>query len=157
MSHRLLKSTGTIMIVEDSDEDYETTQRAFRKAGMANHMVRFGSGDEALDYLHRCGDYADPEVSPRPNVILLDLYLPGTDGRAVLQKIKTHHELKRIPVIVLTTSGDMRDIQACYDAGASSYVHKPVDLNSYITAIQRLSEYWFQIVVLPKEAQAAPM
>jgi CheY-like chemotaxis protein len=139
-----------ILLVEDSPEDFEATQRAFRKSGMKNTIVRCEDGEEALDYLHRRGKYADPEKSPRPGVILLDLNLPGTDGRQVLSEIKSAEGLKDIPVVVLTTSNDERDISACYRAGANSYVQKPVDVDGFFKAIERLNGYWFEVVILPK-------
>lgn len=140
----------TILIVEDSPEDYETTIRALKKSGVSNNIVRCEDGDEALDYLYRHSKYADPKTSPRPGIILLDLNLPGTDGREVLAEIKNNNDLKKIPVIVLTTSSDERDIEQCYADGANSYIHKPVDLPGFFVAISRLKDYWFEIVILPK-------
>ena len=139
-----------ILLVEDSPEDFETTERAFRKSGLRNPIVRCADGDEALDYLFRRGAYTDPEKSPRPGVILLDLNLPGTDGREVLTELKADPILKQIPVVVLTTSKDERDVDACYKAGASSYIQKPVDMDGFIKAIERLNGYWFEVVILPK-------
>ena len=139
-----------ILLVEDSPEDFEATVRAFKKSGLRNPIVRCEDGDSALDYLFRRGQWADPESSPRPGVILLDLNLPGTDGREVLQEIKKHDQLRHIPIIVLTTSNDERDVDACYQAGANSYVQKPVDMDGFIRAIERLNGYWFEVVVLPK-------
>jgi len=139
--------TQPILLVEDSPEDFETTQRAFRRSGLKNPILRCADGDEALDFLFQRGSHAD---SPRPGVILLDLNLPGTDGREVLAEIKAHDDLKEIPVIVLTTSADERDVQACYQAGASSYIQKPVDVEGFMRAIERLNDYWFEVVILPK-------
>ena len=139
-----------ILLVEDSPEDFEATQRAFRKSGLKNPLVRCEDGEQALDYLHRRGEYADPARSPRPGVILLDLNLPGTDGRQVLNEIKSDEHLRDIPVVVLTTSADERDITACYRAGANSYVQKPVDIDGFMKAIERLNGYWFEVVILPK-------
>lgn len=136
-----------ILLVEDSPEDFETTERAFRKSGLKNPIFRCSDGDEALEFLFRRGRFADV---PRPGVILLDLNLPGTDGREVLAEIKADASLKQIPVIVLTTSSDNRDVQACYNAGASSYIQKPVDLDGFMRAIERLNDYWFEVVILPK-------
>jgi CheY-like chemotaxis protein len=133
--------------VEDSPEDFETTQRAFRRSGLKNPIFRCSDGDDALDFLFRRGDHAD---APRPGVILLDLNLPGTDGREVLAEMKSDPELRQIPVIVLTTSSDERDVSACYSAGASSYIQKPVDLDGFMRAIERLNDYWFEVVILPK-------
>ena len=145
-----------ILLVEDNNEDFETTKRALRKAGLRNNLRRCEDGDEALDYLRRSGKYADPKTSPRPGIILLDLNLPGTDGREVLREIKTDKRLRTIPVIVLTTSDDERDIQYCYSSGANSYLHKQVDLTGFYAAIQRLKNYWFEIVILPREEESTP-
>ncbi len=141
----------TILIVEDSPEDYEATKRALRKSGLRNTIEHCIDGDDALDFLYQRGEYSDAR---RPGIILLDLNMPGTDGREVLQDIKSNDELKMIPVIVLTTSNDERDIDACYKAGANSYVAKPVGLNDFLRAIQRLHDYWFEIVVIPKEEES---
>jgi two-component system response regulator len=139
--------TQPILLVEDSPEDFETTQRAFRRSGLKNPILRCADGDEALDFLFQRGSHAD---APRPGVILLDLNLPGTDGREVLAELKASDDLKQIPVIVLTTSSDERDVQACYKAGASSYIQKPVDVEGFMKAIERLNDYWFEVVILPK-------
>jgi len=139
-----------ILLVEDSPEDFEATVRALRKSGLANPIHRCEDGDEALDYLFHRGAYADPAKAPRPGVILLDLNLPGTDGREVLAEVKRDEGLKTIPVVVLTTSSDERDIARCYQEGANSYINKPVDLDGFIRAVQRLTDYWFEVVILPK-------
>jgi CheY-like chemotaxis protein len=139
-----------ILLVEDSLEDVEATTRALRKAGLANPIHHCADGDDALDYLHQRGKYADPAQAPRPGVVLLDLNLPGTDGREVLTQAKADPQLKKIPVIVLTTSTDERDIERCYQAGANSYVKKPVDLDGFLQAIRRLTDYWFEVVILPR-------
>lgn len=138
-----------ILLVEDSDEDFEITVRAFRKSGMVNEIFRCRDGDEALDYLHQRGEFAEIEKAPRPGMILLDLNMPGTDGKEVLQEIREVPELRKIPVIVLTTSTDERDVAACYELGANSYIEKPVSLSGYVDAIQRMKDYWFKIVVFP--------
>jgi CheY-like chemotaxis protein len=147
-----VKPEQTILLVEDSPEDYAATVRAFKKAGLANPIVRCADGDDALNFLHRRGPYADPARAPRPGVILLDLNLPGTDGRDVLAEVKADAALKAIPVIVLTTSSDERDVAGCYQAGANSYVQKPVSLERFFLAVQRLKEYWFEVVILPRPA-----
>lgn len=139
------------MMVEDSPEDFHATIRAFEKAGLANPIIRCEDGDEALDYLFRRGKFAPPTPTPRPGMILLDLNLPGTDGHEVLMAVKKSNELKKIPVIVLTTSREKNDIDKCYGSGANSYIFKPVDLVGLMDAIQRLKEYWFEIAVFPKE------
>jgi CheY-like chemotaxis protein len=138
-----------ILLIEDSPEDFEATSRALNKAGLANPIYHCGDGDESLDFLYQRGIYNDPTRAPRPGVIMLDLNLPGTDGREVLAEIKGHERLKNIPVIVLTTSTDERDIERCYGAGANSYIKKPVDLPGFVRAIQMLKDYWFEVVILP--------
>ncbi len=140
-----------ILLVEDSPEDFETTVRALKNAGLANPIVRCEDGDEALDYLYHRGRYTDPANAPRPGIILLDLNLPGTDGRQVLVEVKKDEALRAIPVVVLTTSTDERDIDFSYQAGANSYIKKPVDLEGFFQAIQRLKEFWFEIVIVPRE------
>lgn len=143
-----------ILVVEDNPEDFETTRRAFAKAGLVNNIHRCADGDEALDYLFRRGRHADPGTSPRPGMILLDLNLPGTDGRQVLAQVKADDDLRRIPVIVLTTSADERDIQDCYRCGANSYMQKPVDLEGFMAAVQRLTDFWIGVVILPLQGAA---
>lgn len=140
----------TILVVEDSPEDFEATRRALLKSGLHNGIRHCADGDEALDYLHRRGRYEDPQAAPRPSMILLDLNMPGTDGRDVLTDIKNDPALKTIPVIVLTTSTDENDIEACYAAGANSFVQKPVDLDGLVHSIQKLANYWFEIAVFPE-------
>ncbi|MDB5385036.1 MAG: rcp1 [Planctomycetaceae bacterium] len=138
-----------ILLVEDSPEDRLATLRAFKKAGLGNPIYTCVNGDDALDFLYQREGYTDPATAPRPCVILLDLNMPGTDGRDVLHQIKNDERLKTIPVIVLTTSGDVRDIESCYQSGANSYVTKPVDLPGFLLAIQRLKDWWFEVVILP--------
>ena len=145
----------TILVVEDSDDDFLATARAFKKAGLANPVKRCTNGDQALDYLFRRGEFSDPAAAPVPGIILLDLNLPGTDGREVLRVVKQDAELHKIPVIVLTTSGAEQDIQRCYDYGANSYVQKPVDLQGFVDAMTRLKEYWFEVAVLPRNGGAS--
>ena len=140
----------TILIVEDSDDDYLATVRAFKKANLLNPVQRCTNGDQALDYLLQRGEFSGPDKAPRPNIILLDLNLPGTDGKEVLRTIKTDPNLQKIPVIVLTTSSAEQDIEQCYAAGANSYVQKPVDLVGFIQSIARLTDYWFNVSILPK-------
>ena len=144
------RSLRPILIVEDNPSDFEAIKRAFSKAGLANPMVRCQDGDDALDYLFKRGDYAQSRTK-LPDVILLDLNLPNTDGHEVLSEIKNNDTLKTIPVIVLTSSSDERDIEACYAAGANSYVQKPVDMTRFMEAIERIKEYWFGIVLLPRQ------
>jgi two-component system response regulator len=134
-----------ILIVEDSPDDFDAAKRAFTAANLRNPLKHVSSGEAAVEYL-RAVD------SPRPSLILLDLNMPGLDGRRVLRIIKQSAELKDIPVVVLTTSDDDRDVSACYEAGANTYIQKPVDFDGLIGAIRQLKEYWFEIALLPKES-----
>lgn len=142
-----------ILLVEDSPEDYETTVRSLQKAGLKNPIVRCVDGDDALDYLYQRGEYRAPASAPRPGIVLLDLNLPGTDGREVLEEVKRDASLKTIPIVVLTTSSDERDIEQCYKLGANSYMIKPVDLDGFVKSMSRMKDYWFEVVILPKETK----
>jgi len=140
-----------ILFVEDSEEDFLTVKRAFKQAGVKNSIYRVKTGDEALDYLFNKGKYESEDDYPKPALILLDLNLPGLSGRDVLQALKKDSSLKKIPVIILTTSNDEKDVDACYRDGANSYMQKPVEFQGFVEAISRLQDYWFEISILPKE------
>ncbi len=139
-----------IMVVEDSPEDYEALLRAAKKACLSTPLVRCESGDEALEYLFHQGRYQDAAMSPRPSMILLDLNLPGTDGRQVLHALKSDSLLRTIPVIILTTSRDELDIQHCYAEGANSYVQKPIDMARLVVTLEHLSNFWLDVAILPE-------
>jgi two-component system response regulator len=132
-----------ILIVEDSEDDFDATRRAFSKANLFNPIRHAYSGEEALSYLKT--------ADALPGLILMDLNMPGLDGRKTLEVIKQTQELKKIPVVILTTSDDERDVKGCYELGANTYIQKPVDFDGLIAAIRQLKEYWFEIALLPKE------
>lgn len=140
-----------LLLIEDSDEDVAATARGLRQNELDLVLHRCTTGDEALDYLYQRGRYSDPVSAPRPHLILLDLNLPATDGRALLAVIKDDDELKSIPVIVLTTSNNPKDIATCYRRGANSYLIKPVDYARFKQAMQTMLTYWFQTATLPEE------
>ena len=141
-----------IMIVEDSDDDYEATERALKKDGrLVNPLIRFESAEDAVDYLLRRNAYADQKPATRPGIILLDLNMPGAGGHAVLKALRTSESLRDIPVVVLTTSNDPRDVKKSYAEGANSYVVKPVTVDGYFNAIRQLKEYWVDLSILPGE------
>jgi CheY-like chemotaxis protein len=119
------------------------------KIGLADPIFHCVEGDEALDFLYRRGVHGRPTPVPRPGLILLDLHLPGSDGYEVLATIKHDDQLRQIPVVMLTTSEDARDIARCYAAGANSYMKKPVGVEALLRAMQRLKDYWFEVVILP--------
>lgn len=145
------RHSQTILIVEDNDDDFFATVRAFKKAELINPVQRCTNGDQALDYLFQRGEFSNPDKAPRPGIVLLDLNLPGTDGRQVLRVVKADSSLKKIPIIVLTTSRARQDIEKCYADGANSYIQKPVNLEGFVQAIARLKEYWLEVALLPKE------
>lgn len=138
-----------ILIVEDSFDDFYAVKRGLKRAGLANHFIHCKTGEQALDYLARRGQYADDESIVTPHMILLDLNMPGLGGLKTLEIIKSDTSLKNIPVIVLTTSDDPNDIDKCYASGANSYMQKPVNLEGFVQALKRLKDYWFEVVVLP--------
>lgn len=143
-------SSSIILVIEDSPDDFYATQRGLTLAGLANPIRQCENGEDALDFLHGSGPYSgDPTVS-RPCVILLDLNLPGIDGAEVLKRIKANQDFKRIPVIVLTTSDDPNDVDTAYENGAASFIRKPVDLDEFLGALKRLKEFWFEVVILPR-------
>ncbi|MGE4352131.1 MAG: response regulator [Bdellovibrionales bacterium] len=142
-----------ILLVEDSVDDYEATSRAFKKASLLNPLTWVQSGEEALKYLRHEGKYAQDPTCEKPGLILLDLNMPGLDGRKVLRLIKDDPEHRCIPVVILTTSNDERDVKTCYEYGASTYIQKPVSFDGLIQSIKGLKEYWFEIAILPKEKQ----
>lgn len=153
-SVRTILSQGSlhpILIVEDNDLDYRQTLKAFKESHLGNPVYRCSDGDDALDFLYQRGKYADAQTAPRPSIILLDLRMPGTDGKDVLREIKNDPDLKSIPVVVLTSSEEPVDVEACYVAGANSYVPKPVTFDGYLKAVRSLNEYWFHIAILPDE------
>lgn len=139
----------TILLVEDSPEDHEAMRRTFQKAGIANPVAWCHDGDDALDYLQQLRRWADPERAPRPGLILLDLNLPQTDGREVLDAIKGDPDFCTIPVVVLTTSVDPRDVDACYRRGANSFIQKPIALDGLLAVAERIRDYWLDLVELP--------
>ena len=143
-----LREAQPILIVEDSEDDFDATKRAFGQTNLLNPIEHAWSGQEALDFLK------SPEHQ-RPGIILLDLSMPGLDGRRTLEIIKQSEHLKKIPGVILTTSNDERDVKSCYELGANTYIQKPVDFDGLIAAIQQLKEYWFEIAVLPKDASNA--
>jgi CheY-like chemotaxis protein len=138
-----------ILLVEDSDEDYAALVRALHGTAARASLYRCTRGEEALDYLHGRERFADPGQAPRPALILLDLNLPGTDGRELLATIKGDVHFKSIPVVIVTTSHNPRDVEWCYDHGANSYQVKPMDYTKFRDEMRLLVEYWLSVCLLP--------
>jgi CheY-like chemotaxis protein len=136
-----------ILLVEDNPGDVRLTQEALKESKIINHLHVVGDGEEAMAFLRRQGKYVQ---ATRPDVILLDLNLPKMDGRGVLAEVKADAELRRIPVVVLTSSSAEQDILKSYDLHANCYITKPVDLEQFSVVVQTIEEFWFSIVKLPE-------
>lgn len=148
---------AVILLVEDDPGDQELTRRALLGGEVAHELHVVEDGEEALDYLFRRGRYADASNCPVPELILLDLNLPKLNGKQVLEQIQNDPTLRRIPVVILTTSQQEKDIQQCYDSGASSYIVKPVAIDDFIRMVHCIDEYWFEIVRLSSvEGRSCP-
>lgn len=135
-----------ILLIEDSPTDIDLTREGLEMGKLRNDLAVFEDGDEALRYLRRQGEHAGAE---RPDLILLDLNLPGKDGREVLADIKTDPELMSIPVVVLTSSKAEEDIAKSYSLHANCYVTKPVDFGRFVEVVRGIEDFWFSIVKLP--------
>jgi two-component system response regulator len=140
----------TILLVEDNVDDHDAAVRSFEAAHLDNPIHWCKSGQDALNYLRREGKFAHAPAVPRPGLILLDLNMPGIDGRKTLALVKQDQALKKIPIIILTTSADEKDIEQCYEMGASTYIQKPVDFAGLVEAVRRIKGYWFGIALLPR-------
>jgi two-component system response regulator len=135
-------SGGTILLLEDQDDDVQLTLRAFSQSDIVNEIVVTRDGEEGLDYLFTTGAYSDRDPNAMPAVVLLDLKLPKVDGLEVLRRMRADERTRRLPVVVLTSSNEERDIIASYDLGANSFVRKPVDFAQFIDAAHVLGLYW---------------
>ena len=135
-----------ILLVEDSPADVRLTIEALKETKVANRLNVVGNGMKAMDFLYRRGDYA---AAPRPDLVLLDLNLPGKDGREVLEEIKFDPDLRRIPVVILTTSQAEEDVLRAYDMYCNCYIAKPLDFHEFMKAVKSIESFWLTIVKLP--------
>ncbi|WP_455211580.1 response regulator [Kaarinaea lacus] len=140
-----------ILLVEDNPDDEALTLRALNKNNIANQVIVARDGAEALDYLFGTGAHTGRNVAHQPQLILLDLKLPKIDGLEVLKRLRADNRTKHVPVVVLTSSIEQRDIVACYDDGANSYIRKPVDFEEFLKAVNQLGMYWLLMNVVPEE------
>ena len=147
MNHHF--ETVEILMADDDPDDRLLTEKALKEARLKNGIRFVEDGEELMDYLHHRGKYSDPASAPRPGLILLDLNMPRKDGREALAEIKSDPVLRRIPVVVLTTSKADEDIVKTYDLGVNSYITKPVSFSGLAEVMKVLSVYWFEIVKLP--------
>ena len=140
-----------VLLVEDDPGDQELTRRALQEDMIQADLHIVSDGEEAMDYLLHRENYTATDDAPRPDLILLDLNMPKLDGKQVLKQIRAHETLRRIPVIVLTTSDHESDVAASYDLGCNSFITKPMDMGTFVKTIRGLGSYWFQLVTLPCE------
>lgn len=134
--------SSVILLVEDNADDEALTLRALKKNNITNDVVVVRDGAEALDYLYGTGAYASRDMKIRPQIILLDLKLPKVDGLEVLRKIRSEESTKYLPVVILTTSKEEKDLVESYTLGANSYIRKPVDFAQFTEAVRNLGLYW---------------
>ena len=146
----MIENPVDILLVEDNPNDVELTLHAFKKYNLANHIQVARDGAEALDYLFATGAFVERDINHRPKVILLDLKLPKVDGMEVLKRIKADERTRSIPVVVLTSSREERDIVDSYRLGVNSYITKPVDFDQFTEAVRQLGLYWLLLNQPPK-------
>lgn len=147
-----LSKPVVILMAEDDADDRLLAQDALSESGLEHDLRFVENGEELMDYLGRRGKYAESEQAPRPGLILLDLNMPRKDGREALQEIKASADLRRIPLLVLTTSRADTDINRIYELGANSFITKPVTFDELVKVMTLIGQYWFQVVELPNAA-----
>jgi CheY-like chemotaxis protein len=138
-----------ILIAEDDEEDRMLTREAMVESKIKNKIDFVEDGEQLMDFLLNKGQYTDRTAYPTPGIILLDLNMPKKDGREALKEIKMHAELRKIPVVILTTSKAEEDIVRTYDLGVNSFITKPVSFEGMINVMKAIGNYWFEIVELP--------
>lgn len=144
----------TILMADDDPDDRQLTREAFHEAKLANVLRFVEDGVELLDYMYRRGKFADPALSPRPSLLLLDLNMPRKDGREALQELKADPAFRALRVIILTTSKAEEDILRSYSLSAASYITKPVTFAGLVDIVRTLGHYWFEIVELPENGES---
>lgn len=143
------KSSELLLVVEDSNDDFKMLQRLMRRMAVRNPIYRCTNGDEALDFLYQQGNQENAKVAPKPSVILLDLNLPGIDGRDVLERLKQDQSFREIPIVVFTTSSNPHDVELCYQKGANGYLVKPMDADELQKTVQAFVDYWLEVNIPP--------
>jgi two-component system response regulator len=143
-----------ILLIEDNQDDIELTIRAFRKNNLKNEIIVIKDGEKAVEYINGTGEYIERDQNKQPAVILLDLKLPKVDGIEILRQIKSNPRMKVIPVVILTSSLEEKDISNGYSFGANSYIRKPVDFNKFQEVVQYLGIYWLLLNELPRELRS---
>lgn len=146
-----------ILVADDDPDDCLLLREAFAEAGIGAERHFVANGEALLDYLYQRGDYMDSERYPAPSLILLDLNMPLMDGREALQHIKHHPLLRRIPLVILSTSSAAEDIADSYAGGVNSYITKPSSFSGLLSMVRQLSTYWLELVELPAPLKAGPL
>ena len=137
-----MDSKPHILLVEDNNDDIELTMLAFQRSRIANRVDVVKDGEAALDYLVGRGDYQDNTSAPMPAVVLLDIQLPKLDGLEVLQQVRANERIRRVPIVMLTSSRQQEDLVRSYDLGANSFIRKPVEFDKFVDAIKQVEMYW---------------
>lgn len=140
---------AVILLAEDDPADQELTRRSLQEDVIKTDLHIVPNGEAALDYLHQRGAYANVDAAPRPDLVLLDLNMPRIDGRQVLEAMRHDEKLRRIPVVVLTTSRQEEDIIRSYNLGCNSFITKPIEIDNFIQTVRQLGSYWLELVALP--------
>lgn len=146
-----------ILIAEDDEDDRLLIKEAFVESELPVSLYFVGDGEVLMDYLHHRGGYCEVSQSPRPDMILLDLNMPKKDGRQALAEIKSDPELRHIPIVILTTSKESKDILRSYDLGANSFITKPVTFGGLVELMKSFGHYWFEMVELPLQMREPEM
>lgn len=147
--HDRSRRAAIVLLADDDQADQELTQRALQEDVLRVDLKIVGNGEQALDYLWHRGAYAESGAAPRPDLVLLDLNMPRIDGKQVLQRMRGDESLRRIPVVILTTSRQEEDILRSYNLGCNSFITKPVEVDAFVRAVRELGTYWFELVTLP--------
>jgi CheY-like chemotaxis protein len=148
---REAKLNTTLLLADDDPDDRLLVKDALQESRLEADLRLVEDGEELMDYLHRRGKYADPDDSPPPDLILLDLKMPKKSGHQALEEIKGNPKLRRIPIVVLTTSKAEEDIVRAYNSGANSFIVKPTNFGALTEAMETLERYWFELIALPPE------
>lgn len=140
---------AVVLLVEDNPADQKLTVRAFNRGRVKTNLQIVNDGQEAIDYLQNKGAFFDKGKSPRPDLILLDINMPKIDGKQVLKAIREDQSIKTIPVIMLTTSDQEKDVIESYQLGVNAYINKPVGITDFVNIIEQLEEFWLKLTILP--------
>jgi len=145
----MIKEPFVVLLAEDNEDDILAIHRAWKKNGIVNPLYVVRNGEECLDYLYRRGKYADPESAPKPGILLLDIKMPRMDGLTVIEKIRSDEKLRRLPIVILTSSKMEEDRLKGYDLGVNAYITKPVGFENFSEAVKTIHLFW-ALVELPE-------